>query len=509
MKRIVEGLLFLSILLIYACSDPTDIGESLLPGDNLFNTEDTVLEIKLKTVREDSIRTDSIGRYLLGYIKDEPDFGSTKANIFTQVRLQSNNNTFSDGVIYDSLVLHLDYNFSYGDTTANQTIKIYELTKALSSAEEYNMYYEYNNGNLPVGIKEQPVGMLENYRHNFSDSIKVRRPLLIGEDTVNYAEAMLEPQLSIRLSDELGQLFYDQILLNDDEENSDNPFDNNDLFLEFFKGFFITVTESGSDDNLMVSYNLGNSTTSRLSLYHHTETQNYIYGDTINGVVDSTLVTNYSYLNQPLNFPTFNNTNTDGIVKSVNQIINDYSDTKANDAINNGMSEIAYAIGMGGLNIEVEIEDIDASFFEDFALHKATLQLEEAESNNFDRYFVPPIFFVSSIDENGGFSPIDDYTLQFQSENFYEAGGFAQKEDSLSRNTYSINCTTFMQNYIEGEITGPLILTPSASWLNIISSQFFTVPLNSRYFIPSRVKLSNGGANSNTKLVLKYSKINN
>lgn len=490
MKKIIEGFVFLSIiLLVYACSDPTDIGESLLPENSSFNLKDTVLNVKLKTIREDSIRTDSLGNYVLGYIKDEPDFGTTKASIFTQVLLPSNNIFFDSDVIYDSLVLHLDYGFGYGDTMAKQTINVHTLTESLNGSENHYMYDEFEYDNAPVGF-------LENYQHKINDTIKVTRPLFAGEDTINNQSFSLASQLSIRLNDDLGEQFYEEILLNDDEENEDNPFDSNELFLEYFYGFFITIDETNSDNNLIISYNFVNN--SRLALYYHTETQGVVYGDTINGVVESFEVTNYDYPTQPLSF-LINRS-----AESINQIINDYTNTKANEAINNDANDIAYSIGMGGLNIEVEIEGIDNNFFENIALHKATLQLEAAEPNSIDRYFVPPIFFVSSLAENGDLFPIEDYSLQVLSSNVYQAGGFVQNDSLIDKNSYNINCTAFIQNYVEDEISGPLVLTPSANWL---SAQPFIVPLNSRYFIPSRVKLANGGDDSSTKLVLKYSKL--
>lgn len=497
MKKIIKGFLFfLSILLLYACSDPTSIGESLLTDESLtlFDVRDTVLNVKLKTIREDSIRTDSLGNYMLGYLKDEPDFGTTKACIYTQILLPFENINFEDDVVYDSLVLHLAYDFSYGDTLARQTIKVHTLTEPLNEEEDHFMYQTFN-------YDANAVGMLQNYQHKISDTVSVTRPLFIGKDTVNTQTLSLQPQLNIRLNDELGQLFYQQILANDDTLDNNNPFDNSDLFLDFFNGFFITVDETNSDDNLMISYNLANSANSRLALYYHTETQGIVYGDTINGVVDSTEVTNYSYPTQPLNLQI------NRFAESINQIENDYSNTNAFNAIESYDSDIAYSIGMGGLNVEVEIEGIDNDFFKDIALHKATLQLEEAEANNFDRYFVPPIFFVSSLDEEGNLLPVEDYALQVSSSGIYQAGGFVQKEDSISNNMYNINCTTFIQNYVEGEIDGPLMLTPSASWLTIFNQQSFIVPLNSRYFIPSRVKLANGGENSGTKLMLQYSKV--
>jgi len=496
MKKIIGGLLSLSLFLMYSCSDPTGIGESLLPEGSLFDVKDTVLNIKLKTVREDSIRTDSLGSYLLGYLKDEPDFGTTKASIFTQVRLPFNNINFDDDIIYDSLVLHLTYGFSYGDNMARQTVKVHTLEQGINQNEDHYNYddFEYD---------ATPVGMLENYQHKTNDTIVFTRPLFLGEDTVSNEELKLIPQLSIKLADNLGEMFFNEILSNTDEENEDNSFDDNNLFLQFFNGFFITVDEATSDDNLLISYNLAGSANSRLALYYHTETQGYVYGDTINGVVDSALVTNYSYPTQPLNFVI----NT--AAESINQITNNYSNTNANSAINNAENDIAYCIGMGGLNIEVEIDGIDSNFFEGIALHKATLQLEEAEANSFERYFVPPIFFTSTINDDGDFVPIEDYALQVASSNIYQAGGFVTKEDSLSNNAYMINCTNFIQSYVENEISGPLILTPSANWLTVFNTQAFSVPLNSRYFIPSRVKLANGGNNSSTKLVLQYSKVTN
>ncbi len=131
-------LVLLSAVIICSCSEKNIVGIDLLPDKNGLGTTftDTVTIISY-TVREDSLRTDTLfSQHLLGSY-DSPVFGKTYANIYSQVLLPSNNIDLGSSLILDSVVLTLDYAGFYGDTAIQHKILVYQLTEDLGVNTEY------------------------------------------------------------------------------------------------------------------------------------------------------------------------------------------------------------------------------------------------------------------------------------------------------------------------------------------------------------------------------------
>ncbi|MCK9450708.1 MAG: DUF4270 domain-containing protein [Bacteroidales bacterium] len=147
LKQLLLSTTVIALLLTISCSKkPERIGDNLQPDQNniqLFYT-DTV-SIVAYSVAEDSIRTDSPTNILFGSMKD-PVFGTTIAGFFTQIRLSTNGHNFGTNPQLDSLVLQLAYSGHYGDTTAMQTMRVYELKEDINIDSAY-----YSNRSLSVG----------------------------------------------------------------------------------------------------------------------------------------------------------------------------------------------------------------------------------------------------------------------------------------------------------------------------------------------------------------------
>jgi len=382
------------LIMAYSCSEPSLVGEELLEDTIPFNAlrTDTVT-VKLTTVKPDWIQTNGLGNYLMGQIVDEPDFGSTKASIFTQTRLARNDIRISNDEIYDSLVLQLAYNFHYGDTLGKQTIKVFELSNNLCDPDTCNYYQNDKINSFP-----DPVGELTDYQHQFSGSIALKNLVFSSADSTSISEDIVPSHLRIKISDTIGQRLFNVFPDPDSEKLIDYK-----LFLDTLKGFHIDIDENTSDDNLMVSYTLQTNTSSKMVLYYHSEEQDYIYTDSLK--TDSVLVST-TYNHKTIDFSIQNAT-------SFNQIRNDYKGN-ALAALNSRPGEegdeLAYIQAGGALHVKVEFPYIKNGDLDNVLINKATLILHQVPSVN---SIYNPLALINMYDaelyNDGFYSNIDEF----------------------------------------------------------------------------------------------------
>ena len=276
-KNILKNFKYLLLALpfiFFSCKkDPTNIGLNLQSNDYLIsgNVIDTIT-IKAYTVREDSLSTDERSLALLGSYTD-PIFGYTEASFLTQIRLNSSNVSFGNNPVADSIVIYLDYQSYYGDTTTPQTIEIYELEKSIYLDSTYYSNLKINNyipNNKLIGI-------------------------------LTYIPRPNDTCLAIKLSDQFAQKIVSattQDLLN------------NDNFLNFFKGFYFKVQPVHSN-GAIVYFNLL-SKRSKVTLYYKNDNGNNKYDFVFNQNCARVNLFNHDY--------------------SVSQI-NSINDTTASDSI--------------------------------------------------------------------------------------------------------------------------------------------------------------------------------
>ena len=262
--RLLKGIvLFFIITSLSYCTKikGTDIGAELIPAiDNVY-TFDTTIEIQAfnKLVPDSMLprlgrdASGNTGDYVLGYISNNLQFGKTKASIFVEFKPTAYPFSFEnvpDSLYYDSAVLCLRYNNTFGDTNAVQTISVFKINELLKGDSAYRT-------NKVVTYTEK-LGS-----SSFAPSI------------LNDSLYLFRQNISNQLRIKIDNRFAAKLLTFDTSKYS--PFNNDSSFRDYFKGFAIVPEVNGSANALM-SVNVSD-TASYFRLYYRVMK---------NGVLDST-----------------------------------------------------------------------------------------------------------------------------------------------------------------------------------------------------------------------------
>ncbi len=242
-NKLLKGLTALvAVVLIVSCNkEPDLIGLDLLPeGDRLnmsFTDTSTIIAF---SVREDSLRTDELSNNLLGYLND-PIFGSVQASIYSQYRLPTNNITFGDNPVADSIVFTMVYNGIYGDSLTQHTVRVYELNDSINIDSTY-----FSHSTVPY-LPEQ-----------IGEATFV--PNLREADSID--GAYVKPHLRITLTPE----FANKLMASTAETLSSNSY-----FLEAFKGlYFTTDAVSAGNPGSIIYFDMLDEM-SRITLHYHND----------------------------------------------------------------------------------------------------------------------------------------------------------------------------------------------------------------------------------------------
>lgn len=132
----------LSLITFFSCDDSNTLGTNFEGGPVDAAFTDSV-SVKASTVLvTDSIVGYRIGNLLAGTLTTEKS-GTVTAKSYLTINPTAGTISASNGP--DSVVLVLDYNESYGDTTQNYTLKVQELGTLFRADATY---YTNNNNNL-------------------------------------------------------------------------------------------------------------------------------------------------------------------------------------------------------------------------------------------------------------------------------------------------------------------------------------------------------------------------
>lgn len=108
------GLILATLLFIVCSCDPNDSVEfNTNRNDNTFEFSQSDSVIQLRTIREDSIRSDEFTKNLIGVYQDLT-FGKVTASVFADIRLPANDIELGTNPVFDSLVLYLKYSSADG-----------------------------------------------------------------------------------------------------------------------------------------------------------------------------------------------------------------------------------------------------------------------------------------------------------------------------------------------------------------------------------------------------------
>ena len=220
---------YVLLAVLFACNDPDIIGLDL-PGSARFTiTNDSIDNFTIKTVSEDSLRSDESQNLLLGQIND-PIFGENKGSFCTQMLLPNNNIDAINGIEVDSVFLTYSISDHYGDLNESEDLEInvYRLSEDI---------YKDSNYYSDTSFNYDPNNLVTNYFINEGDS-----------STSSF--------INIQLDNNFGEMIMN-------ETGGSNMIDNV-AFLEFFKGFHVEATASNT-----ILYLNPIADKSRFSIYYH------------------------------------------------------------------------------------------------------------------------------------------------------------------------------------------------------------------------------------------------
>lgn len=388
---------------LVSCEKPEEqgVGLSVQPTDDQLssNQTDTVTVIT-KTVSQDSLRTDELSSVLLGNFND-PKFGETKAGVFTQLRLPTNNIAFSnlDSLIIDSVVLAIEYNGYYGNLTAQD----FKISMATESFEIDSNYYT-NTSVATDGINR----ILSGY-----ETITPK-----PEDTVSVDGNTLPAQIRFRLDSVLAQ----NILNNSGQD----LLLNNENFLATYPGIYIESTSAFAPDQGGILYLDLISTNSKYTIYYTDKTDNSEH--TFNLVMDAGAVR-------------FSNFTHDYSVDIVNQL--------ADSTLGQDKFFVQTTAGLNGLMYFPNIKDFNNS---DIAIAKAELILPvSAESAGYDPQETLLLYALKP-----------DGTIDFLLDQF-EGSTFIDGSYDEINEEYRFTITRFIQDLITENNYVALQITSSAA----------------------------------------------
>lgn len=136
--------LFLVLLVsLFSCNDSNDLNTAFKGSQINAVFTDTVSITASTVLAKDSIVSFESGNMLAGTLSNEK-FGTTNASSYLAI-LPSAGSFATNNGNPDSVVLVLDYDEYYGDTTKNYTLEVHELTKSFATDRTY---YTNNNNDL-------------------------------------------------------------------------------------------------------------------------------------------------------------------------------------------------------------------------------------------------------------------------------------------------------------------------------------------------------------------------
>lgn len=395
------GLLLAAIFFgIHACKEPVISDDTLLSEDEelLLGTADT-FEVKSFLMRETNIKTSGVTGGILGNVTD-PVFGTTTAGFFANFRTTTNNINFGDNLQLDSCVLVLRYRALYGNFTQPINLTVYELDQDILSGTDY-----YSNASFAV--KTPPVGQLNNFVPNITDSVKV------------YGRSFA-PQLRIRLSNDFGNKILKADTLN---------LLNSASFLSFMKGLRVAV-QPGTQGDGLVALELESSESGIALYYRNSASDSLVYlfpitssGQKVNRFEHSLSNTIHHYLN---------------------------NDPSTSD-------ELLPVLSGGGTKAKLIIPRFD-SLPKSIAINKAEIILPLSSMyENYDTIFTPP----SKI----AFFRLDDSGNEVNDTNFSNGALESVSIDGKIVKRYRINITRYAQNLLKGTFknNGFVIAAPDAN----------------------------------------------
>lgn len=398
--------LLISLFILNGCQNTDSIGLDVDPSTGINGKFTDTITVRSSTVREDSILTNTLKQYPLGFFND-PVFGKTAANIALSLTMVNNNTTFGTAPVLDSAVLVLHYGDEfYGDSTSKFRIEVRQLAEQLTANKNY-----FNNSGFNVSAAVIGSQLVTIRR---KDSVKVNQIITGKPDAIKNKA----PQIRIPLSSS----FINNNFINAAAAN----FSTQDVFRKFIKGLHLRVNESQSSGPGGIAF-LNLSDSSRLDIY---------YKNTSGTTIDTTL----------LSFPITNNV---AAVPIAAQFTHDYTGTSVQTQLNNPNTQydFTYVQGLGGVRTKIRFPHIEKlKELGNITINKAELIVTVVGGT--DNYSPSPrlLMYTTDIANQRQFIPDfgPDPAIALPDLDF---GGFY---DSTNKR-YKFVVTTFLQDILRGK----------------------------------------------------------
>lgn len=221
-------LIFL-IICFFSCTEPSIIGLEVQPDSEkiiISSNSSTIIDFANES-EESLVNNASIN--LLGESEDNY-FSKNKASFITQILLSENNLMLEDNLTVDSVVLSYNYSDYYGDLAGISSINVQKIDQDIySDTIYYSNDFSYDD---------------------FSQLTNIAEDYYVSFDSLN-------PVIRINIDKDIGQ----QIL-----ELDNTVLSNNDNFLDYFKGLYVSAQAQNS-----ILYLNPSATNSKFSIYYHND----------------------------------------------------------------------------------------------------------------------------------------------------------------------------------------------------------------------------------------------
>jgi hypothetical protein len=245
--------------------DTTTLGGDLIPiVDNVNTFADSTLAIgTTQGTFADTTRVNLISDHVLGTINNDPLFGSTKADIYVQLKpggypfrygtIADTLNGFGAGL--DSVVLCISYRGNWGDSRVLQNLQVKEINDQNFSDSTQNLISGFYEPNARK-ISYKPNTYATVIGNKSVDITKLKDTNYIG-GTVVPKEKIIN-QIRIKLDPTFAAKIYNL------DTSINSPFNSDSAFRKYFHGLAI---QAGASGNALMYTSLNNAST-RLEVHY-------------------------------------------------------------------------------------------------------------------------------------------------------------------------------------------------------------------------------------------------
>ncbi len=364
-KRLLPVTLLTYLIIIvfsWGCNklDTTNLGSDLIPAiDNVNTFADTLDIVTTQGVFNDTFKIRKSESNVLGYISNDPLIGTTKADMFFQIKPPRFPFYWGDSkdtiTGLDSMVLTLAVSGFWGDSTVPQSLQVYPILDQGFADSPYKArtieYLPQNFGPM-IGSTELDVRRLK-------DTIRPRNDSVIN-------------QIRIKIDQTFAEQFFNRDSV---KANSlTNAFYSDSVFRKFYNGFAVRAVNG----NGLMYINLSDAKT-RLEVYYRREK----FG---NGATDTTRT------NLTVNFNDFGS-----VLPSATS---NYVQRAFTSNVTNPAPEHRYLVTGPGTYVNLDIPGL--ATFENRIIHRAEIYIEQSPDNPiYDSIFSPPSYLYLDLKDTG------------------------------------------------------------------------------------------------------------